>query len=361
MLKPLLDLIRREKFYSILFVLVLGIYSYVAWMSHNQKDDREDKASLKRFEQAEDSFEQKVKDPKSLQKFLRENPKMAFSLQAGSSFIFAGLVLGVWIQYRYLFKPELREKIKVEPQADSMRWIPGILFKAILLFLLTSFVLTIILGAAKRFLFPGLSDHFLILTHTILSNLFCVYFMMHFIRKQGGSFQSLGFRLPSKSFFSEVLIGWMGYLAIIPLFAVVLTLVSLVSKSFGSEPDPHPLVYMFLDETGSRQFLIYTLLIAVVLAPMLEEIFFRGFCYPVFKHCFGKSIGMVVTASIFAAIHGSLFAFWPIFVLGLVLTYLYELRQSLVAPMVLHITHNAIFISYFFLLKQVILAPHGGS
>ena len=63
---------------------------------------------------------------------------------------------------------------------------------------------------------------------------------------------------------------------------------------------------------------------------------------------------MFLSASFFALIHNNTFAFWPIFILGMGLVYLFEKRGSLIAPIVLHITHNIVFISYFFLAKRVI-------
>ncbi|HOW88594.1 MAG TPA: CPBP family intramembrane metalloprotease, partial [Candidatus Omnitrophota bacterium] len=64
--------------------------------------------------------------------------------------------------------------------------------------------------------------------------------------------------------------------------------------------------------------------------------------------------GMTLSAAFFAGIHHSGFVFWPVFILGIALAYLYDKRNSLIAPIVLHITHNTLFIAYFFLIKQII-------
>ena len=67
---------------------------------------------------------------------------------------------------------------------------------------------------------------------------------------------------------------------------------------------------------------------------------------------------MILTAFFFALIHQNLFAFFPIFILGLCLCYLYEKRGTLVPSIVLHLTHNLVFITYFFLAKKVLFG-HG--
>jgi len=61
-----------------------------------------------------------------------------------------------------------------------------------------------------------------------------------------------------------------------------------------------------------------------------------------------------LSSAFFASSHQNIFAFLPIFVLGLGLGYLYEKRGTLVPSIVLHIVHNTIFISYFFLAKEVL-------
>jgi membrane protease YdiL (CAAX protease family) len=110
------------------------------------------------------------------------------------------------------------------------------------------------------------------------------------------------------------------------------------------------------EEQRSPWIVVYSVLLATFIAPILEEIFFRGFCYPIFKKKWGKNAGMIITSSFFAIIHNNTFAFWPIFVLGMALAYMYEKRRSLIAPMTLHLIHNTIFIGYFFLAKQALVS-----
>ena len=104
---------------------------------------------------------------------------------------------------------------------------------------------------------------------------------------------------------------------------------------------------------------LYSIFLATFLGPVFEEIFFRGFCYPILKKQFGIKTAMVLTAVFFALIHENTFSFWPIFLLGLALVYLFEKRGSLLAPMALHIVHNSLFIAYFFFAKNLIFRESG--
>jgi len=169
----------------------------------------------------------------------------------------------------------------------------------------------------------------------------------------GGDWQDLGFR--GVSLWKDLGVGLAGYLAVLPLFTLVLAALVVLAQLFAYEPPPHPLVEVFLEEERSPGLVAYSIFLACVAGPFLEEIFFRGFCYPAFKKRWGSGWALVVSASFFGAIHQNVFAFWPIFVLGLVLGYLYEKRGTLVPSIALHIVHNSIFIAYFFLAKEVLV------
>ena len=63
----------------------------------------------------------------------------------------------------------------------------------------------------------------------------------------------------------------------------------------------------------------------MTLAPLLEELFFRGLLYPMLRRAFGLVIAVVLTAAAFAAIHGTQLGYaWApilsIFVVGVVFT-----------------------------------------
>lgn len=91
--------------------------------------------------------------------------------------------------------------------------------------------------------------------------------------------------------------------------------------------------------------LVSYLFSAVVMAPFVEEILFRGFLYPTLKRYTQPLVAMVVTAGIFAAIHLHLPSLFPLFVLSCLLTVAYELCGSLWVPILVHATFNALNIT----------------
>lgn len=82
--------------------------------------------------------------------------------------------------------------------------------------------------------------------------------------------------------------------------------------------------------------------VVIVLAPVAEEVLFRGILYPFIKQLGFPRIALWSTSLIFAAIHVNLVAFLPLLVLSLVLTALYEHTRNLVAPIIAHALFNAV-------------------
>ncbi|TMR69787.1 CPBP family intramembrane glutamic endopeptidase, partial [Streptococcus pseudopneumoniae] len=145
------------------------------------------------------------------------------------------------------------------------------------------------------------------------------------------------------------------------LFFGTLICLILLAEILTYEPEPHPLVGIFLEEEKRSQWLVfYPIFLAAILGPFCEEIFFRGFCYPIFRKKWGVGWGMVLSSLLFALIHYNDFAFLPIFILGMGLAFIYEKRKCLIASITLHVVHNSLFIAYFFTAKQLLFYESGG-
>jgi membrane protease YdiL (CAAX protease family) len=79
---------------------------------------------------------------------------------------------------------------------------------------------------------------------------------------------------------------------------------------------------------------------ATLVAPICEEVVFRGYLYPAVKHFAGPWMSALCTALMFSAAHGSLSALVPLFIFGLVLAALYEFTGSIWAPIAAHFLFN---------------------
>jgi membrane protease YdiL (CAAX protease family) len=89
---------------------------------------------------------------------------------------------------------------------------------------------------------------------------------------------------------------------------------------------------------------VFALLFAAgaLLAPLAEEIFFRGYVFRAYLTRMGMVGAYVVSSLLFAVLHLNLAAFVPLFFVGLILAYLYHRTGSLVPAIVTHGLNNAI-------------------
>lgn len=91
-----------------------------------------------------------------------------------------------------------------------------------------------------------------------------------------------------------------------------------------------------------------TLIICV--APIVEETFFRGYAYTVFKARWGTAGALLLSSLLFAGVHMYFIHFLPVFLLGFLLALSYEWRQTLVTPIIAHGVMNllvAVALYYF--------------
>ena len=111
--------------------------------------------------------------------------------------------------------------------------------------------------------------------------------------------------------------------------------------NYGFNP-PETDVYSKLLGQVTWYTLILNLLLAGVLAPLVEETLFRGVIFGSLQAYFGKWTAAVISATVFSALHFQAYGFLPRFVLGMVLVYLYDKYNSLYPSVALHALNNIV-------------------
>ena len=129
------------------------------------------------------------------------------------------------------------------------------------------------------------------------------------------------------------------------LAAIVLVWVSWTAISlFRVEPEQQKIVQLLVSEVENEArpgVYFFFGLAAIVLAPVTEEILFRGVMYPSIKQAGFPRTALWGTSLLFALWHFNRLTFLPLTVIALALTLLYERRDNLLAPIVAHATFNA--------------------
>ncbi len=348
------DFFARERVWGVFFLVIFGIYAGIYFWQGKMVQQERPSEAVESLRQAEARLKTELRSSGGLRNLLEERPGLLVAFNIFTFLLLAGVTLGLVIDFIWIFSPRSRQRFLPShgpPEASS--WSIKTIFKIVLLFLAVTLSLSLLLAFIRSLLFPESSPNLLILIHTTLADFLCIGLVIYFVQHRGGQWQDLGFKGGPVG--REIRLGLTAYLAILPLFLFVLILLVVGAQLFNYEPPPHALVEVFLEEEARAPGLIaYSIFLACIAGPIFEEIFFRGFCYPAFKKRWGAGRALVLSAAFFGLIHQNIFAFVPIFVLGMILGYLYEKTGSLVPSIVLHIVHNSVFIGYFFLAKEVL-------
>lgn len=129
-------------------------------------------------------------------------------------------------------------------------------------------------------------------------------------------------------------------------------ILSVTLMSLLDEPAPEVAheTLVTLQQDFNLNILITIIISAVIMAPLIEEIVFRGAMQTALMRLMKgrRWPATLITAAVFSAIHGSVVptqGLAPLFVLGLVFGYVYERTGSLLTPILAHAVFNAINIA----------------
>jgi membrane protease YdiL (CAAX protease family) len=124
---------------------------------------------------------------------------------------------------------------------------------------------------------------------------------------------------------------------------VFLALSSLMANSFFPPTKESPLEQLLETPASIALLVIY----GITIAPITEEVMFRGFVFAVVDDLYGARAAVAVTTIAFAGMHfWQLWGNWAAMVLlvivGYVLTKARERTNSLIAPLIMHIAYNSL-------------------
>jgi membrane protease YdiL (CAAX protease family) len=128
---------------------------------------------------------------------------------------------------------------------------------------------------------------------------------------------------------------------VLTFLGMVLGTAALVEWNGGKLPDSsaQETVEAF-EKSGSLAFRLMLGFMAVIIAPLTEELLFRGFLYGVIKSSTDRWFSAAFTALIFAIVHFHVGSAPQLFMLGLGLAVAYEQTGSLLVPVFMHAIFN---------------------
>ncbi|MBV5257682.1 CPBP family intramembrane metalloprotease [Synechococcus moorigangaii CMS01] len=131
--------------------------------------------------------------------------------------------------------------------------------------------------------------------------------------------------------------GFGGYMVALPLVLLVSLLNQQIWQGQGGS---NPILFLALKAQDQVALTIF-FLTASVLAPLFEEIMFRGFLLSSLTRYIPVWGSIILSAFLFAIAHMSLSEVLPLMTLGIILGFVYVKSRNLLAPMLLHSLWNS--------------------
>ena len=150
---------------------------------------------------------------------------------------------------------------------------------------------------------------------------------------------------------------WQGVRTVLLGYGILILLTSiiaLITLYFGDIPGIGP-QRSVLPIFGEGTFAVtIAAIIAIGIAPTVEEIFFRGFLLNSFMSEFSFFTATIITSAIFAFVHFQFESILGIFILSLIINYLYKVSgKSTSATIIFHMVNNTVAIAVLLNLDKI--------
>lgn len=258
-----------------------------------------------------------------------------------------GIALLLWT----LWTGRIRFLWQVRP-----RRLPGWSFgelARILLLILVVAGLTPFARFGLQALFHVAPDANVVMTVSMLVlDVFVMLAILAFAREKGRSVWRV-FGCTARKLPGALAVGLRGYTAVFPWLFVSLFAATELTRRFGWKPPVEPIQQLVFQEDRTGV-LTLTVLLACVVGPVAEELFFRGVLYTAIRRRASRMIAMLISAAAFSLIHTNVVGFLPILLLGCLLADLYERAGSLASPMAIHILHNSLLMSVALIMRELL-------
>ncbi len=254
------------------------------------------------------------------------------------------IALGVALFAWWLLSTSLGRKALVDskPRRNSMVFLMP--FLVFFLWLLSTYTL----GAFGGLLAGGLEDWKAMFLTSLFStggSLGTVVFVL-IVAKVSFARGLKGFGLYFRTIPKDLVHAFLTLAAVWPLVMAMMSLTILVMKHFDQSFEvPQHEALEVITESPSVALQVLIVALAVLVAPLVEELMFRGLFQSMIRSYLGRPwVAIAITSALFATIHTNQ-EHWPaLFILALGLGYSYEKSNSLLRPIFMHAMFNGITI-----------------
>jgi membrane protease YdiL (CAAX protease family) len=230
-------------------------------------------------------------------------------------------------------------------------------------------IINFVFGFIFIFLFKGFMNKNNIVAYTVginfVLNILVLFFLSLFCFKTNPALTKQIFKkrdIFPNSIAKDAFLGiicWFIAFPIVSFFASLLDIFILVLFKIPKLPDQ--IVIDFVKSTKSQPFYFaIAIFLIIIIAPILEEFLFRGVLHNFLKRFFKRNVAIIFSSIIFAFFHyapsqrlSNIVLLSSLFILACFLSFLYEKQQSLISPIFLHMTFNAVSIINLVFIKGI--------
>jgi membrane protease YdiL (CAAX protease family) len=245
----------------------------------------------------------------------------------------------------YLLARFMREPLVWLRKINRLLWRPwsgaDLLHTILVIVLLHLFVLSLLRIVHPVGWFDGIDDQYLwIVAHSLVLHWAALAVVWLRARRRALSWQ-VAFAHAGWSLSSDVARGLVAYVAAVPFLIFYAAVYHVWLYWTGHEPAPQDVVRLFA-ELDPGFMLVYFIFLALVVAPLAEEILFRGLLLPALGRRWGLGAAILVSSVLFAAMHFHIPSLVPLFVFSIALSLAYIYTESITVPVVMHMLFNAV-------------------
>ncbi len=166
------------------------------------------------------------------------------------------------------------------------------------------------------------------------------------LRRKGLDWDAVGIKPTTRNWY---LIAILVTMMVIPLAS----LITIATFFVTGQPLENPQLDFLLPEGLSPIDAIVMLILAGFIAPLGEELLFRGVLYSIFRERWGIWISVLLSSLIFAVIHGNIAVGVTGFFLGIVAAIVFEFSGSLWTAVLVHAINNSLKIGLLYILVNL--------
>lgn len=152
----------------------------------------------------------------------------------------------------------------------------------------------------------------------------------------------------------EAFAGVLAYLGAFPVVTVVAVLAGMFLNAMQEKQSFQEVVRIVAGPDQTPALRVYLCLLAVIVAPVVEEMVFRGMALPVLTRYLGFPVAVAIVSAVFALMHGHIWSLAPLFAIAVAFSLAYTLTGSLRVPIVMHAIFNAVNLAQVLLFPDVV-------